>query len=199
MDQLFYVSPSSETPPHLKFFARTTLDLILNKRQSIDVEPPENPQERLSIVRLLLERGANPNLILLKATSYGVLEETALQHCVRSEREDMVRLFIQHGADTKPLHGWLPMHPINPDFERRRLLEEYGCGPRLWDPTESPDALMPIAVAGTMPLVIVGLGTPLNSPPSGLGHTYLSQSPIGRPMPGPNHPPNLALHRLRAP
>ena len=153
VDQQNFAPALFDVPPNHLPHARTTLYWILNKRERLDVEIAENPQERLSIVRLLLESGADPNIGLLKDTPHGVLRETALQHCVRSESEEMVRLFIQHGADPVPLDGWLPMNPFNRDFEMWRILQEYGCN--YINPARPVDI---IAAAGMMPAVIAGLG-----------------------------------------
>ncbi|SLM40835.1 Ankyrin repeat-containing domain [Lasallia pustulata] len=155
VDQQNFVAVFFDTPPNLLPHARTTLYWILNKRERLDVEIPENPPERLSIVRLLLENGANPNIILLKDTPNGLLRETALQHCVRSESEEMVRLFLQHGADPAPLNGWLPMNPFNRDFEMRRILEEHGCN--YINPAGLYNDQRMIAAVGMMPAAITGL------------------------------------------
>ena len=154
-DQGNFAPALFDVPPNLLPHARTTLHWILNKRERLDKETSENPQERLSIVRLLLERGANPDIILLKDTPQGVLRETALQHCVRYESEDMVRLFLQHGASFATLDGWIPMNPIIRDLGMWRLLEEYGC--RCVERGELMSPQEAIAAAGTMPLAIMGL------------------------------------------
>lgn len=139
-----------EQPP---LSPRTTLYWILNTRKGLDVEVLENPQVRLSIVRLLLERGANPNIVQRTDTPHGVLRETALQHCVRFDNVDMARLLTQYGADPTPINGWIPMNPFNRDFEMERLLEEYGCG-EIDRELTSPETM---ALAVTMPLAIMGL------------------------------------------
>jgi hypothetical protein len=62
---------------------------------------PMTEETRLSVAGVLLERGADLNALLPEAKHPGSpgARSNCLHHCARFESEDMVRLFLQHGAN----------------------------------------------------------------------------------------------------
>ncbi|KAH0545460.1 hypothetical protein FGG08_000461 [Glutinoglossum americanum] len=145
----------------------TTLALLLMSR----IQFPMAEESRLSIARVLLERGAHPNGFTAKHSArWGM---SYLHHCARYESADMLRLFLQHGADPSipDGHGLTPqMYAIlrkHPGISQVFSEYEAGRGNEAGGPGLSTHASL--VISGCVLAACVGHGKVIGEAPVTLG------------------------------
>ena len=73
----------------------------------------KNGDQHIAIAKFLLQRGADPNTRVPQSSpKLGSFTLSALQHCTMYESAIMVRLLLQHGADSLPILPAMTRHSI---------------------------------------------------------------------------------------
>ncbi|KAI9764462.1 MAG: hypothetical protein M1839_005895, partial [Geoglossum umbratile] len=127
-------APLDILPPshrlHPSFYARaayTTLAILLRSRGLNSI----TEESRLSIAKVLLEHGANPNEAIFREGDQ--MSMNCLQHCARFEGADMARLFLQHGADLSTPHPGSGLTPrMFATLRGNRSVLEAFSGPNIY-------------------------------------------------------------------